>query len=229
MIKKDKSIIDIEIYGTVINRNGKPQIMGSILDITERKRNENFLMDLAFKDPLTGLPNRRAIEENLNRSILKTVNKNIAAIMFMDLDGFKSVNDSLGHAIGDVLLVEVTNRLLSSIRLNDSVSRIGGDEFIVLLPNTDKNAVIKVAERIIQDMNQPFVLNNQQVLISASIGIAFYSDEEIGIESFIRKADIAMYQAKKNGKNTYFIYNENKLELGNRRVRKPDSEAETGS
>lgn len=210
-IRKDKNIINVEIYGTITFHNGKRQIAGSILDITERKRNENLLIDWAFKDPLTGLPNRRYFEENFNRS-LYNLSGTITALMFFDLDGFKAINDSYGHEIGDAMLKEVANRLRSCVRMNDYVSRLGGDEFVILLPSVDHDDVVMAARRIIKDINLPFIINSKNIYISTSIGIDFYPTDGQDFETLLRNADAAMYQAKKNGKNTYFIYNEELLQ-----------------
>jgi diguanylate cyclase (GGDEF)-like protein/PAS domain S-box-containing protein len=208
-IKKDKGIIDIEILGTVINTDEGPQIIGSMLDITERKINEKLLQDLAYKDSLTGLPNRRFFEANFNNSKFDlSLNNLTAAVLFMDLDGFKAVNDSFGHDIGDLVIKETTNRLLSCIRQNDVVSRMGGDEFIAFLPNTHQNGATQVVERILREINEPFFINNQEIYVTTSIGIAFYPNEGNDFETLIRKADTAMYQAKMKGKNTYAIYSE---------------------
>ncbi|WP_394233489.1 diguanylate cyclase domain-containing protein [Niallia oryzisoli] len=210
-IKKDQSMYDIEIYGTIILKDGQAQIIGSMLDITERKRSEILLRDLAFKDMLTGLPNRRQFEENFHRTLspqFSDTPRTLASIIFMDLDGFKAVNDSFGHEIGDLLLKEVANRLLRCIRKNDTITRLGGDEFIGFFPNIDKHSAIKLVETILSEINQPFIINQQDILVSTSIGIAFYNNDGDAIDKLIKKADIAMYQAKLKGKNTFSIYKE---------------------
>ncbi|WP_147532956.1 sensor domain-containing diguanylate cyclase [Bacillus marasmi] len=203
-VKKDHSIIDVEIYGTVINCNGKPQILGSVLDNSGRKLNEKLLKDLAYRDSLTNLTNRRYFKENFKNSVSMLNN---AAIMFFDLDGFKAVNDSYGHEIGDSMLIEVGNRISSCFRSNDTFSRLGGDEFIAFLPNVDENKAIAIAKRIIEDINKPFTIHNQTICVSTSIGIAFYGEGGNDVDTLIKNADIAMYQAKIKGKNTFAIYN----------------------
>ncbi len=195
-VRKDRSIINVEIYGTVMTQDGKPQIVGSVLDITERKKTENVLIDMAYKDPLTGLPNRRFLEENF---IVK--NRQMAALIFFDLDGFKAVNDSFGHEMGDLLLKEVADRLLSCTRADDILSRMGGDEFIIFLNEIDKEGALKAAQRIIDDITQPFYIRSKEIHLTTSIGISFYPDNGKDIETLLRNADLAMYQAKSNGKN----------------------------
>lgn len=208
-IKKDKSIIDLEVYGTVATKSGKPFIMGSILDITDRREKEVLLKRLAFYDPLTGLPNRRLFEEKI-KNILFNPNgdSQMFAVIFMDLDGFKEVNDSLGHHVGDFLLKEVAIRLSKSIRIEDAISRLGGDEFLILLPNISEDKVINIVKRIIKELNTPFAIYPNQISISTSIGIAFYPKQGKDYEALIRNADMAMYTAKQKGKNTYHIYEE---------------------
>jgi diguanylate cyclase (GGDEF)-like protein len=163
---------------------------------------------MAHYDLLTELPNRALITERLQQSVIKARrDKTNMAVMFLDLDRFKPVNDSLGHDIGDMLLKQVARRLLSSIRESDTVSRLGGDEFVVLLPSIehDRDATI-VAEKILQTLNLPFEVAGHAISISGSIGIATYPAHGADEKLLLINADIAMYHAKKGGRNNYRLF-----------------------
>ncbi len=206
-IRKDKSIMDIEIFGTIDIRNGEPILMGSILDISERKRNEKLLNELVFRDPLTGVANRRFFENSLRKLIEEDVkDSQTSAVLFLDLDEFKRINDCFGHEAGDCLLIEMAKRIANCIRQEDTVARIAGDEFMILFGNTDKPSVIKIAEQIIQEVNKPFYIQENQISTSGSLGISFFPEHGSDPKTLIRKADAAMYKAKQQGKNTYHIY-----------------------
>jgi diguanylate cyclase (GGDEF)-like protein/PAS domain S-box-containing protein len=201
-IRKDGSIIVVELYGTITSRKGKPVIIGSLLDISERKNNENILSELAFHDLLTGLPNRRFLENRLDELIKAGTP---TAVLFMDLDGFKHVNDSLGHEAGDTLLRIIAGRLVDCAGKDAIVSRFAGDEFIILLPIADKGAIFETAENIINVVNKPITLFSKQLSISTSMGITFYPEHGDETRVLIRYADKSMYDAKVKGKNTYMI------------------------
>lgn len=206
-IRKDQSIMDIELLGNVTFSNGKPILMGSILDISERKRNEKLLNKLAYYDPLTGLANRRAFEEYLGELVAGQVKDcKTAAILFIDLDGFKIVNDSFGHEVGDALLKEMGSRLVSCVRKEDSVARFAGDEFTILLPNIDKHVMIKRIEKIMDEISKPLTIQNNNIFTTSSIGISFFPEHGNDPNSLLKHADKAMYEAKKQGKNNYLIY-----------------------
>lgn len=206
IIKKDQSLIDVEVYGTLEIKDHKPFIIGSAIDITRHKENENELKKLAYNDLLTGLPNRRYLEQKLVDSLDSSKTQRImGAILFLDLDGFKQVNDSFGHNTGDTLLKNVATTLLSCVRHDDIVSRLGGDEFMILLSNVSKKEVTAIARRIIKQINQPLTLSNKNIHISTSIGIVFYPNHGSDPTELINKADKAMYHAKTCGKNTYYI------------------------
>ncbi len=189
-------------------------------DISERKVLEERLVYQAFHDPLTGLPNR-ALFSNRLRHALDTITRTHGevAILFIDMDNFKVVNDSLGHPIGDLMLVEISHRLLRALRVSDTASRFGGDEFTILLePATD---ALALAERLVQILQEPFNLENQAVFSSPSIGVAF-SDGTQTPDELLRNADVAMYSAKRSGRACYAVYEEGlseasllRLQLGN--------------
>jgi diguanylate cyclase (GGDEF)-like protein len=174
------------------------------LDDRERAlRAARQAIQLALYDVLTGLPNRKLITDRLQQSLANAGrNRTRVALMFIDLDKFKPVNDNFGHAVGDLLLQEVAMRLRHCVRTSDTVSRLGGDEFVVLLPNIDnRDGVTMVAEKILHALTQPYELVGQRFHISASIGIALYPEDGGDEKTLLKSADRAMYQAKNSGRN----------------------------
>jgi len=177
-----------------------------MLDVTERKENEEQLRHLATHDTLTGLPTRRLCFDHLNRAMaFGRRNKVKAAALFMDLDGFKQVNDTLGHDVGDQLLIQAGNRLVECVREIDTVSRLGGDEFVIILSDVKKEQDVEVvAQKLINAMSQPFSLGDHEAVnIGASIGIALYPDHAQNSAQLIKCADEVMYDVKSTGKNNY--------------------------
>lgn len=186
---------------------------GVITDITEKKMYEKEIAQLAFYDPLTHLPNRRLLIDRINQVQLSSErNKRIAALMFIDLDSFKELNDTFGHDYGDILLQQVANRLLSAIRKEDTVARLGGDEFIIVLRDlSDSTAeamkeVITISDMLIDILNTPYMLNSLEYKCTSSIGITFVNGKEYDQDELIKQADRAMYDAKKSGRNTYRFF-----------------------
>ena len=192
------------------NPDGKPyRIAGSLTDIVQRKSVEEQLAQEALYDSLTDLPNRAFLNDLLSRSFRRTKRRKdyLFAVLFVDLDRFKVVNDSLGHAAGDKLLVEVAQRLKASIRPGDVVARLGGDEFLVLLDDIkDSSDTTRVSERILSSLEKPIDLDGREVFTTASIGIAVSEATLDGPEHLIRHADSAMYRAKARGKARYEIF-----------------------
>ncbi|MDR3435486.1 EAL domain-containing protein [Telmatospirillum sp.] len=185
-------------------------LVGVIVDITERRRSEAHIEFLAHHDLLTGLPNRLLVEDRLHQSIAHAIRSQTkTALLFIDLDHFKSVNDSLGHAAGDSVLQEVANRLLLSVRDTDSISRHGGDEFLVVLSDArDSQAITAVGEKILEGLTQPVIIDGHEICISSSIGISVGPDDGVTFEELLKKADTAMYHAKESGRNTCRFYSE---------------------
>lgn len=178
-------------------------------DITERKNQEQKIEFLALHDTLTNLPNRRLLTERLEQTINRCRRRRECfALMFLDLDRFKPVNDTLGHDIGDQLLKNVASRLLASAaRDSDTVARIGGDEFVILLSHIEREqGAAVVADRVLRALAQPFVIGAHQIEISASIGIAVYPQHGDGAKSLTKSADIAMYHTKEAGRNGYRFF-----------------------
>ncbi|MBI5438715.1 MAG: EAL domain-containing protein [Nitrosomonadales bacterium] len=183
--------------------------VGSFFDITERKKSDDEIHRLAFYDPLTGLPNRRLLIDRLQRALASSERSGRhGAIMFIDLDNFKVINDTRGHDFGDMLLVEAARRLQSCVREGDTVARLGGDEFVVMLEDIKgdmEQAVTladEVGEKILALLDKPYVINGSEFHSTASIGINLFVNRELSADTLLKYADIAMYQAKGAGRNT---------------------------
>jgi len=175
----------------------------------DRRRMEEKISHLAHHDELTGLPNRRLFASLLTLELAQSRRyKQKMAIFFLDLDQFKDINDTLGHAAGDELLKDVADRLKSTIRESDTVARIGGDEFNIMLPNIGHvEDIADIARKIVECFQKPFMIAGHELHMTTSIGISIYPDDGAGIDALLRNADIAMYHAKKEGRNTYQFYN----------------------
>ncbi|SEM69906.1 PAS domain S-box-containing protein/diguanylate cyclase (GGDEF) domain-containing protein [Candidatus Frackibacter sp. WG12] len=179
-----------------------------VKDITENKRLEEKIHHMAYHDALTNLPNRNLLNEQLKQSLIDAKEDNqILAILFIDLDRFKMINDTIGHNIGDLVLQQVAKKLAKCIRNHDIVARLGGDEFVILMKNINKKQVRKVAERIIDEFSSPFIVEDYEIFTSPSIGISLYPKDGDEAETLIKYADIAMYSVKEKGKNNYQFYN----------------------
>ncbi len=199
--------IEGELVKVGINTNDEIGLLASeyntLVDIINEKQQE--LRHMATHDLLTGLPTRMLCQEHISFAIANSVrHEDKIAVMFIDLDGFKAVNDTLGHEAGDELLQKVANTLLGEIRGNDTVTRFGGDEFVIMLSDLkDKDGAVNVAEDIIHSLSRKFRLSQGDACIGASIGIAMYPDHAKDVDSLIKAADMAMYVAKNKGKNAY--------------------------
>ncbi len=189
-------------------------------DITEIKESERRIRHLAYYDPLTGLPNRRLFHDRLDLAIAHAHRGGgRLAVLFIDLDHFKKINDTLGHAVGDQLLEAVAGKLTGCLREDDSVARTGGDEFLALLPDIeDFEPVGDVVQRIIDSLSHPVLLEGRELVIGCSVGVAFYPDDGADGEELLKHADIAMYRAKQSGRNTYSLFTPAMNEAVRRRV-----------
>jgi diguanylate cyclase (GGDEF)-like protein len=179
-------------------------------ELSERKKAEETIRQMAFHDTLTGLPNRALFNDRLGVALAHARrHKHRVAVMLLDLDHFKEVNDTLGHSVGDQLLKAVGDRLFSLLRESDTVSRMGGDEFLLLLPEmADPAHASSAAERILQSIRQPFVLESHTIHITTSLGIAIYPDDGTDGDTLVKKADLAMYRVKEEGRDSYQRYTE---------------------
>ncbi|WP_019572154.1 EAL domain-containing protein [Thioalkalivibrio sp. ALD1] len=202
---RTRRYFEVAVWPTAASDDtGETLIYGTARDITDRKESEAFINFQAYHDLLTRLPNRALFRDRVDVAIAQAQrHSHPLAVMFIDLNRFKVINDSLGHTIGDRLLQAVAQRLLGCIRKGDTLSRFGGDEFTLLLPEiSDKNAAVEVAEKILQSLSTPFHLGgDHELYVGASIGIAIYPEGGDTLEALIRHADIAMYREKNTGKN----------------------------
>jgi diguanylate cyclase (GGDEF)-like protein/PAS domain S-box-containing protein len=181
--------------------------IGVFNDITQHKAAEEQILRLGHFDPLTGLPNRLLLNDRANHAIsMAQRNREQLAVLFFDLDHFKYVNDSLGHSVGDKLLVEVAGRMKCSVREQDTVSRLGGDEFILLLPDTDAEGAAHVAEKLLDAISQTYWIDQHELALTPSIGIAVYPGDGTDYDTLFKCADVAMYRAKQDGRNHYRFF-----------------------
>jgi diguanylate cyclase (GGDEF)-like protein/PAS domain S-box-containing protein len=210
IIRKDKKQIFLEASVTPLrNKEGKIIAFRSISrDVTEHKEFERKLAEMATHDALTGLPNRTLLSDRFIVALaLSRRSRSKLAVLMLDLDRFKAVNDSMGHDVGDKLLKAVGKRLKATVRKSDTVARIGGDEFVLLLPQIPhEEEAAKFSQRILDAFREPFVFDDQRINITTSIGIAIYPEGGKDLESLLKSADTAMYWAKEQGRDIYRLY-----------------------
>jgi diguanylate cyclase (GGDEF)-like protein len=201
-VRNESVMIEDEVTGT-------RYWQGFMLDITKRKQMEEQLQHQALHDPLTDLPNRILFTDRLRHALARAERRQqCLSVMFMDLDNFKVINDSLGHETGDKLLVIASKRIRSVLRPEDTVARLGGDEFVFLLEDTDLDGASRIAERILELLRRPFFLGGRELFIMASIGIAVGDGSGKRSADLLRDADLAMYRAKHSGKARYAVFEE---------------------
>ncbi|MCK5639980.1 MAG: EAL domain-containing protein [Gammaproteobacteria bacterium] len=223
------SIIDNGMWrGEILNRNKKGDVfpvwqsicaiydkehnvshyVSVFSDITTIKQSQAQLDYLAYHDPLTGLPNRLLFEDRLEHAIEHAKREqNELAVLFLDLDRFKNINDSLGHPVGDKLLTKVSKRLSSHVRQEDTIVRLGGDEFVIILERLDtREDAAALAQKIINDFHEPFVIDGHNLAVTTSIGISMYPSDGDDVPTLVKNADAALYHAKENGRNCFRFY-----------------------
>ncbi|MFQ5441866.1 MAG: EAL domain-containing protein [Thermodesulfobacteriota bacterium] len=207
-IKKDGTEFPVEISVSAVKMGRGWNSIGIIRDITDRKRFEEKIQEMSYHDSLTGLPNRRLFVDRLNQVLARGKRKKLmAAFLFLDLDRFKVINDTLGHSMGDELLKAVAGRLQECLRTSDTFARIGGDEFTVLVQDINKvDDVRHVVEKIFAIFNKPFEVAGSELFVTASMGISIYPEDGRDVETLFKNADTAMYRAKSAGRNNYKLY-----------------------
>jgi len=214
MLRKDGSKFPAILRGRDLILAGEKIRVSAIMDITKSKKYEEEILKLAHYDILTNLPNRVLLKEYITRSIQRSQrDSQYNALFFIDLDNFKTVNDTVGHNIGDLVLVETARRIEGSIRKNDVVARLGGDEFVILV-NTgeeDKEKVINqvsaIANKVLYELEQLYIIENLEFKITASIGIKLFNNNELTMDELMKYADSAMYNAKAEGRNNFKFFN----------------------
>lgn len=210
LISKFKKNMHMEINAITIHYGGKRAELAILRDITEKKRTDEYTNFLAFHDSMTGLANRVKCNERIEDAIARAIksNKKIA-LLYMDLDNFKTINDFMGHEAGDTVLQQVSTRLTKCIRDVDLAARVGGDEFVVLLENIkEPKEAERVSKSIIEMLSEPFYINSRQCNIGTSVGISIYPQDALDLDTLYRTADIAMYSSKNDGKNRYKFYSD---------------------
>lgn len=199
----------------ILSKSG--EIIGALIvthDMTEQKQTEEKIKYLAYHDHLTGLPNRRLFKDKVNYLLenrKQTNNSELFAVMFLDLDGFKAINDHFGHDVGDLLLKEVSQRITACLRKSEIAARIGGDEFSILIPEIKaEDDAIAMATTIIEAVGYPYHIQGNRLQVTTSIGISFSPHDETDRRTLMKNADFAMYTAKNNGKNQYCVFSDMK-------------------
>jgi diguanylate cyclase (GGDEF)-like protein/PAS domain S-box-containing protein len=210
MRRRDGQPVSVLANVSLLGQGTEALLHMTAVDITDRKRAEEQVEFQAYHDALTQLPNRRLFVERLELSLLTARrSRGNVAVLFIDLDRFKSINDTLGHSVADALLIEIAQRLKSCVRQTDTVARYGGDEFTVILPDLHQpEDAAQVAEKILERIAEPVVASGNSIEISVSIGIAVYPFDGSDIDALLRNADDAMYRAKQAGRNTYQLCTE---------------------
>ena len=205
---KSGSMRQAAFFSEIIDIDGVEHILTYVQDITERKETEARIEFLAHHDPLTGLPNRVLFRDRFTLGTAWAERSDSkVALLFVDLDHFKTINDTLGHPVGDQLLQQVAQRLRDCVRDTDTISRQGGDEFLIALTDVDDlDAVSQVATKVLGTLGAPFLIEGHELTATLSMGIAVWPDDGQDFDVLLQRADTAMYQAKDAGRNTYRFY-----------------------
>lgn len=207
--KNGEAYSSLQTISAIKNGDGETEHYVAVFhDITSIKKSEEEVKYLAYHDALTGLPNRLLFNDRLNQAIAQVRrHKTCGAVFFIDLDDFKKINDGMGHAVGDLFLQGVALRLIEILHEDDTVARMGGDEFAIILNEiSSKSDADGLAEKIISSLEEPFLLKGQDVYVSASIGITFFPEDSEEPDTLIKNSDAAMHRVKKQGKNSYRLF-----------------------
>ena len=207
--KSGEIYVELLSIAVICGDDGSVQrYVGIFSDISYLKTHEAELSQVANYDALTGIPNRRLLADRMGQAIARAQRSGkLLAVCYIDLDGFKLVNDRYGHAAGDMLLIEITRRLQQALRAGDTLARLGGDEFVVLFSDlADELECRQILDRILEIVALPVVIDNNEATVSASIGVTFYKSGNVDGDTLLRRADQAMYVAKQAGKSRYHLY-----------------------
>ena len=207
--QKNGNLIPIRLNGMLVTgKDGQQYIWSIVEDITSHKHHEEQLKRIAHYDALTEIPNRVLLVDRMKQAMAQTIREqNMLAVCYLDLDGFKPINDRLGHETGDEVLIEISRRIGNTIRAGDTVARLGGDEFVVLLLGLERGReCVSTLERLLEAIAQPISIKGEILFLSASIGVSIYPLENEDIDTLLRHADQAMYVAKQSGKNRFYLH-----------------------
>ena len=206
-LRKDGTAFPVEVSARPITVGQEAFLVSMVRNIAERKRYEARLEEMALRDALTGLANRRLLGERVTQALgYAQRNKSAMALLYLDLDGFKQVNDALGHDAGDLLLKAVAVRLVAAVREIDTVARVGGDEFVIgLWPLHSIDDIDIISKKILAAVSRPFDIKQQAVNVTTSIGVSVFPYHGKDVESLLKSADLVLYRAKRDGRNTYRI------------------------
>lgn len=205
--RKDGTLFPISIVGAHSVYAGQPASVGTVFDISAQKHAESKIRELADFDALTGLPNRRLLQDRVVQMLATAQRESsVVSLMFLDLDHFKRVNDSLGHSVGDKLLCAFSDRIAGLVRRVDTLARLGGDEFILAMPGFQASAAADVAGRLVEACSTPFMIDGHELNVTPSIGVSIFPQDGEDAETLLKHADVAMYRAKAHGRNTFQFY-----------------------
>jgi diguanylate cyclase (GGDEF)-like protein len=214
-VRKDGSRIWVNLAMTALKTQGEKiaGYLGIAFDITERKKLTEYVNHLAHHDQLTGLPNRVLLDDRMQQAIQRAKrNRHKVAVLMVDVDYFKRINDSLGHTAGDALLDAIAKKLCSAVRQTDTVARMGGDEFVIVMPEfRDEKDAERCAEAILQKVSTPTMLGNREVNVTVSVGLCVFPDCAHDAESLLKNADAALYEAKESGRNAFHVFNQSMI------------------
>ncbi|WP_449537735.1 diguanylate cyclase domain-containing protein [Ferdinandcohnia sp. Marseille-Q9671] len=209
MLRIDQTSISVEVSASPYEIDGESYVQVFFSDITARKEAENMMQQLAYSDALTGLYNRSFFSKELTKTIeqMEKTNKQLS-VLFLDLDGFKAINDTYGHDAGDLLIQNISNRLREGVPQKGIISRIGGDEFTIFIPNTTVEETKRVAQSLLDSIKEAVLLEDISVFVTSSIGIAMFPKDGTTTDLLSKHADMAMFVAKRQGKNQYLFYSD---------------------